>query len=82
MEKNNLSNIVKVLEKIFDIGFCDEKAILKMQLTDISKIKNGLSSQEISILIGLQEAIRNKELIPFLSGKKMTKTNDESKKER
>ena len=51
MDRNNLNNIVKVLEKLFSIGFCDEKSILKMQLIDIAKIKGGLNSQEVSILI-------------------------------
>ena len=67
MDRNNLNNIVKVLEKLFSIGFCDEKSILKMQLIDIAKIKGGLNSQEVWILIDLQKAIRNKELIKFLS---------------
>lgn len=68
--KYSLNTIVKVLEKLFSIGFNDEKSILKMQMSDIKKINGGLSSQEMMIVIDLQEAIRSKQIIPFLSGRK------------
>lgn len=71
MEKNSYNNIFKVLEKLFKAGFNDEKDILKMQMNDIEKIDDGLNSQEIKILIDLQNVIKNKRVISFLSGQKL-----------
>lgn len=59
--------IFKVLDKLFSSGYVDEKQIIKMQMSDISKIKGGLSSKEINILIELQTAIKDKKLFNFLS---------------
>ena len=41
-----------------------------MQMSDISNIKGSLSSREIEILIELQEAIKNKTIIKYLSDTK------------
>ncbi|MBQ9024379.1 MAG: hypothetical protein IJ105_04080 [Bacilli bacterium] len=65
-----LNIIFKVLSKLFSSGYTDEKQIIKMQMSDISNIKGSLSSREIEILIELQEAIKNKTIIKYLSDTK------------
>lgn len=65
-KKYNLSNITKLLEKIFNAGFIDEKGILAIQLEDLEKIPD-ISSTDISIIIDLKRAIKSKKLIAFLS---------------
>lgn len=77
MEKN-LSQITKLLEKIFKAGFNDEKEILNIQLDDLVKIPD-ISGPELLMIIDLKRAIRNKKLIAFLSGnfeKKEGKLNE------
>lgn len=66
--KNRLNMIFKILEKLFDAGFKTDKEIIKMQMCDIKKISGGLSSQELNIVLEIQEAIKHKELIPYMSG--------------
>lgn len=77
-KKYNLSNITKLLEKIFNAGFIDEKGILAIQLEDLEKIPD-ISSTDISIIIDLKRAIKSKKLIAFLScneERKEGKTNE------
>lgn len=71
--KNRLNIIFKILEKLFVAGFTTDKAILKMQMNDIKRINGGLSSQELNFVLEIQEAIKNKELIPYMSGKQSEK---------
>lgn len=73
INKNKLNMIFKILEKLFEAGFTTDKEILKMQMSDIKKINGGLSSQELIIVLEIQEAIKNKELIPYMSGKQSEK---------
>lgn len=72
-KKSRLNVIFKILEKLFDAGFNTEKEILKMQMSDIKKINGGLSSQELMIVLELQEAIKNKQLMTYISGKQTEK---------
>lgn len=65
--KYNLSQITKTLDKLFTAGFVDEKSILSIQLDDLEKIQD-VSSIEITIIIDLKRAIKNKKIIAFLSG--------------
>lgn len=75
--KNRLNIIFKILEKLFEAGFKSDKEIIKMQMSDIKKITGGLSSQELNIVLEIQEAIKHKELIPYMSGnKKEDKKNE------
>ncbi len=75
--KNRLNMIFKILEKLFDAGFKTDKEIIKMQMCDVKKISGGLSSQELNIVLEIQEAIKHKELIPYMSGnKKEDKKNE------
>ena len=71
-KKYTLSNITKLLEKIFNAGFIDEKGILAIQLEDLEKIPD-ISSTDISIIIDLKRAIKSKKLIVFLSCKEERK---------
>ena len=64
--KYNFSHITKLLEKIFKAGFIDEKSILSIQLEDLEKISD-ISSLDITIIIELKKAIKNRKLITFLS---------------
>lgn len=71
--KNRLNMIFRIFEKLFEAGFKTDKAILKMQMNDIKRINGGLSSQELNFVLEIQEAIKNKELIPYMSGKQSEK---------
>ena len=72
--KYNLSQITKALEKLFEAGFNTDKKILAMKLEDLVKIGN-LTSSEMLIIIDFKRAIKNRQIISFLSGYK-EKGND------
>jgi len=65
----NLSQITKLLEKIFRAGFKTEKEILSIQLEDLQKIPD-ITGSEIMIILELKKAIKGKRLIAFFSGYK------------
>lgn len=65
--KYNLNQITKTLEKLFGAGFNTEKKIQAMQLEDLEKLNN-LTSSEMMIIIDFKRAIKNKQIIAFLSG--------------
>lgn len=65
-EKYNLNQITKTLDKLFKAGFVDEKSILAIKLDDLEKIQD-VTSVEITIIIELKKAIKNKRIIAFLS---------------
>jgi len=73
--KYNFGNITKLLEKLFKAGFDTEKSILGLNLEDLQKI-NDITSSEITIILDLKKAIRNKKLIAFLSRNGEEKTNE------
>lgn len=77
MGKFNFLQISKLLEKLFKSGFNDEKSILNIQLEDLVKI-NDISNNEITILLALKRAIRNKKIIAFLSGIEEKKEGNEN----
>lgn len=58
---------VKVLGKLIEAGFTDEKVILSMTVEDILKLPN-ISVTEIGIINGLQKAIKSNKVISFFSG--------------
>ena len=72
MNKYNLSQITKVLEKIFKAGFKTEKDILNIKLDDLTKIQD-VNGNEIIILLDLKKAIKNRQIIAFLSNSEETK---------
>jgi len=65
--KNRVINIAKTLEKLFSCGFNTDKKILAMKMEDLEKIPN-LTSNEIFIIIGFKQSIKDKKIIEFLSG--------------
>ena len=65
-ERYNLNQITKTLDKLFKAGFVDEKSILAIKLDDLEKIQD-VTSVEITIIIDLKRAIKNKKIIAFLS---------------
>ena len=72
--KYNLRQITKTLEKLFGAGFNTDKKILAMKLEDLEKLNN-LTSSEMMIIIDFKRAIKNRQIISFLSGYK-EKGND------
>lgn len=66
MNKYDLLEITKLLNKIFKAGFLDEKTILAIDITDLEKIED-ITSKDISILLELKKAIKGKRIIAFLS---------------
>lgn len=77
MNKYNLSQITKVLEKIFKAGFKTEKDILNIKLDDLTRIQD-VNGNEIIILLDLKKAIKNRQIIAFLSNSDETKGEKEN----
>ncbi len=67
--KYNINQITKTLEKLFNAGFNTDKKILNMKMEDLEKLPN-LTSSEMMIIIDFKKAIKNKDIIAFLSGYK------------
>lgn len=65
---------IKVLEKLIDAGFNDEKKVTNFELADIVTAK--IDNKEIPIVIELREAAKNHKVISFLAGEaEKKKTN-------
>ena len=77
INKYNLSQITKVLEKIFKAGFKTEKDILNIKLDDLTRIQD-VNGNEIIILLDLKKAIKNRQIIAFLSNSDETKGGKEN----
>lgn len=77
MNKYNLSQITKVLEKIFKAGFKTEKDISNIKLDDLTRIQD-INGNEIIILLDLKKAIKNRQIIAFLSNSDETKGGKEN----
>ena len=58
---------VKVLNKILEAGFTEEKAIAAMTMDDILSMQ-GITVAEIGIINDLQKSIKANKVITFLSG--------------
>ncbi len=59
--------VVKVLNKIFEAGFTEEKAIASMTMDDILSMQ-GITVAEIGIINDLQKSIKANKVISFLGG--------------
>lgn len=57
---------VKVLNKILDAGFTDEKAIAAMTMDDILAMQ-GITVADISLINDLQKSIKANKVISFLA---------------
>ncbi len=69
MGNYSLTQITKTLEKLFSAGFNSDKTILAMKIEDLEKIPN-LQSNEALIIIDFKKAVKNKQVVAFLSGNK------------
>lgn len=58
---------VKVLNKVFEAGFTNEKAIAAMTMDDILAMQ-GITVADISIINDLQKSIKGNKVISFLGG--------------
>lgn len=58
---------IKVLSKVLDAGFPDEKAIAAMTIDDILKMP-GVTVADIGIINELQKSIKTNKVISFLGG--------------
>lgn len=58
---------VKVLNKVFEAGFTNEKAIAAMTMDDILSMQ-GITVADISIINDLQKSIKGNKVISFLGG--------------
>ena len=65
--KVSITQITKALEKLFNAGYTDDKAIQGMKIEELRKIK-GTTMQEKYIIICFVEAIKNKKIVKFLTG--------------
>ena len=58
---------IKVINKVLDAGFTDEKAIAAMTMDDILSMQ-GVTVADISIINDLQKSIKANKVISFLGG--------------
>lgn len=58
---------VKVLNKVLDAGFTDEKAIATMTVDDILSMQ-GITVADIGLINELQKSIKANKVISFLGG--------------
>ena len=58
---------IKVLNKVLDAGFTDEKTIAAMTIDDILNMQ-GVTVADISIINELQKSIKANKVISFLGG--------------
>ena len=59
--------VIKVLNKVLDAGFTDEKAIAAMTIDDILKMP-GVTVADIGIINELQKSIKANKVISLLGG--------------
>lgn len=59
--------MVRILNKVLEAGFSDEKAIAAMTIDDILSIP-GITVGEIGSINGLQKSVRSNQVISFLTG--------------
>ena len=58
---------VKVLNKVLEAGFTDEKAIAAMTMDDILSMQ-GITVGDITLINDLQKSIKANKVISFLGG--------------
>lgn len=61
---------IKVLGKVFEAGFTDEKSIAAMTMDDILAIQ-GITIADIGIINELQKSIKANKVISFLAAMRM-----------
>lgn len=58
---------VRVINKILDAGFTDEKTIAAMTMDDILSMQ-GITVSDIALINDLQKSIKGNKVISFLGG--------------
>ena len=58
---------IKVLNRIFEAGFTEEKAIAAMTMDDILSMQ-GITVADITLINELQKSIKGNKVITFLGG--------------
>ncbi|MDY4443913.1 MAG: hypothetical protein SPE35_07165 [Butyricicoccus sp.] len=58
---------IKILNRLFAVGYENEKSIAAMTMDDILAL-DGISVADISLINELQKAIKSNKVIAFLSG--------------
>ena len=58
---------IKVLGKVFEAGFTDEKSIAAMTMDDILSMQ-GITVADIALINDLQKSIKANRVISFLGG--------------
>ena len=66
MKRVDRKSKIKVLEKLIDAGFDNEKKVTNFELADIVTAK--IDNKEIPIVIEMREAAKNHKVIEFLAG--------------
>ena len=65
---NNVSKLrLKVLEKLFNVGFNTDDKISKLKIEELLKFQE-FSRSDLEIVSALRDAYLNKNIITFLSG--------------
>ena len=59
---------IKVLNKVFEAGFTDEKAIAYMTMDYILSMQGGITVADITLINDLQKSIKSNKVISFLGG--------------
>ncbi len=76
--KDNISKIrIKVLEKLFENGYDNEEKISKMKIETLLKNIN-FNRTDLEVAVAIKEAILNKKIVAFLSGRKEEKNEKNS----
>ena len=65
---NNLFKVrLKVLEKLFNVGYNTDDKISKLKIEELLKFQE-FTRSDLEIVYGLKEAYQSKSIITFLSG--------------
>lgn len=59
--------VIKVLNRIFEAGFTDEKSVSAITMDDILSLQ-GVSVADIAVINELQKSIKSGKVLSYLSG--------------
>ncbi|NCC87815.1 MAG: hypothetical protein EOM05_08105 [Clostridia bacterium] len=62
-----INNQMKVLSKVFDVGYVTEKDIVAMSIDKILAIPS-ITVEDITVISELQKAVKSNKVITFLGG--------------
>lgn len=70
MNENIIKSRLKVLEKLFTSGYDTDKKITDMKIEEIICLES-FNRSDLTVAVGIKNALCNKQLITFLCGKEM-----------